>query len=251
MRIGILETGRPPEELDRHGSYPEMFERLLGPDFAYRAFPVVDGVFPERVDEMNGWLVTGSRFGAYDPEPWIRRLEDFLRDALAARIPVVGICFGHQVLASALGARVEKAEAGWGVGPHTYRILERPHWMEGDAKAEATSDFTLNTMHQDQVLTLPEGGRLIATSAFCPIAGLAYGDRAISFQPHPEFDNAFERELIQMRRGTLVPEERAEPALRALKEGSGADGEAPDADRVARWIRRFFRSAAGASTDKS
>lgn len=242
LRIGILETGRPPAELDRHGSYAAMFERLLGPDFTYEAFAVVDGVFPERVDAMDGWLVTGSRFGAYDPEPWIRRLEEFLRDALAARVPVVGICFGHQVLASALGARVEKAEAGWGVGPHAYEILERPEWM-----ADAGDGFTLNTMHQDQVMTLPEGARLIATSEFCPIAGLAYDDRAISFQPHPEFDNAYERDLILMRRGSRIPEERAAPALAALRD----DGQAPDAGRVAEWIRRFFKTAAGASFDKS
>lgn len=242
MKIGILETGRPPAELDRHGSYASMFEHLLGPDFACTTYPVIDGGFPERVDEMDGWLVTGSRFGAYDPEPWIRRLEGFLRDALAARVPVVGICFGHQVLASALGARVEKAEAGWGIGPHTYEIVERPDWM-----ADAGDDFTLNTMHQDQVLSVPQGARLIATSEFCPIAGLAFADHAISFQAHPEFNNAYERDLILMRRGSRIPEERADPALAALRD----DGEAADAGRVAEWIRRFFRTAAGASFDKS
>jgi GMP synthase (glutamine-hydrolysing) len=238
-RIGILETGRPPEELNRHGSYPEMFERLLGPDFACTSYPVLDDVFPERVDEMEGWLVTGSRFGAYDPEPWIRRLEGFLRDALAARVPVVGICFGHQVLASALGARVEKAAAGWGVGPHRYDILERPGWM-----AEAGDAFTLNAMHQDQVLDMPPGARLVASSDFCPIAALAYGDHAISFQAHPEYDNAFERELIEMRRGSRIPEERADPALAALRDGGGDAGVAPDGPRVAEWIKRFFRASA-------
>lgn len=245
MRIGILETGRPPVELARHGSYPEMFEQLLGPEFACTAFPVLDDVFPDRVDEMEGWLVTGSRFGAYDPEPWIRRLEGFLRDALAARVPVVGICFGHQVLASALGARVEKAKAGWGVGPQSYEILERPDWMRG-----AGEGFTLNAMHQDQVLELPPGAQLVASSDFCPIAALAYGDHAISFQAHPEYDNGFERELIEMRRGSRIPAERADPALAALRD-SGDDGVAPDGPLVAEWIRRFFKASAGRSTEES
>lgn len=242
MRLGILETGRPPEALAHHGSYVAMFQELLGPEFDYVAFAVIDDVFPATVHDADAWLVTGSRFGVYDEAPWIRRLEAFLREVVAAGVPVVGICFGHQVLASALGARVEKAEAGWGVGPHAYEILERPEWM-----ADAGDGFTLNTMHQDQVMTLPEGARLIATSEFCPIAGLAYDDRAISFQPHPEFDNAYERDLILMRRGSRIPEERAAPALAALRD----DGQAPDAGRVAEWIRRFFKTAADASFDKS
>ena len=234
MKIGILETGRPPAGLEQHGSYGRMFERLLGPDLDYVVYPVIDDVLPASVDEADGWLVTGSRFGVYDQEPWIRRLEAFLRQVVAARVPLVGICFGHQVLASALGARVEKAEAGWGVGPHDYAIVERPAWLTGTADR-----FTLNAMHQDQVLTLPPRAAVIARSDFCPYAALAYDDHAMSLQAHPEFDNAYERALIQLRRGTIIPEERAAPALAALAE----TGEALDASNVAAWIRAFFARA--------
>ncbi len=236
MKIGILETGRPPEGLEQHGTYAQMFERLLGPDLDYAVYPVIDDVFPETVDEVDGWLVTGSRFGVYDEAPWIRRLEAFLRQVVAARVPVVGICFGHQILASALGARVEKAEAGWGVGPHAYELVERPAWLDGAAER-----FTLNAMHQDQVLSLPPGARLVARSAFCPFAALAYGDHAISFQAHPEFDNAYERDLVALRRGRVIPAEVADPALAAI----GAEGEAPDAATTAGWMRRFFADRAG------
>ena len=234
MKIGILETGRPPEGLQHHGSYGQMFERLLGPAFDYVVYPVIDDVIPETADEVDGWLVTGSRFGVYDDAPWIRRLEAFLRQVVAARIPLVGICFGHQVLASALGARVEKAAVGWGAGPHEYAIRERPAWLEGAAER-----FTLNAMHQDQVLSLPPGARLIASSAFCPLAALAYGDHAISFQAHPEFDNAYERDLIAKRRGDLIPLDVADPALAAIGDAASA----PDAANAARWIRRFFAAA--------
>jgi GMP synthase-like glutamine amidotransferase len=234
VRIGILETGRPPEDLAQHGSYAQMFERLLGPELDYVVYPVIDDVFPVRVHEVEGWLVTGSRFGVYDDAPWIRRLEAFLREVVAAKVPVVGICFGQQILASALGARVEKAAAGWGAGPHEYDILERPAWLEGAAER-----FTLNAMHQDQVLSLPPGARLIASSDFCPFAALAYGDHAISLQAHPEFDNAYERDLVALRRGALIPEAVADPALAAI----GDAALAPDAGNAARWLRRFFSEA--------
>ena len=131
MKVGILETGRPPEGLEGHGSYASMFERLLGPGYDYVVYPVIDGVLPERADEVDAWLVTGSRFGAYDDAPWIRPLEAFLRAAMAAHVPIVGICFGHQLLAQAMGAKVEKAEAGWGVGPHAYELVARPSWLTG------------------------------------------------------------------------------------------------------------------------
>jgi GMP synthase-like glutamine amidotransferase len=234
VRIGILETGRPPAGLEQHGTYARMFERLLGLDFDYVVYPVIDDVFPERIDEVDGWLVTGSRFGVYDEAPWIRRLEAFVREVVAARVPLAGICFGHQILASALGARVEKAAVGWGAGPHEYDILERPAWLEGTAER-----FTLNAMHQDQVLSLPPGARLIASSDFCPFAALAYGDHAISFQAHPEFDNAYERDLIVKRRGDLIPLDVADPALAAI----GDEAAAPDAANAALWIRRFFAAA--------
>ncbi len=243
MKVSILETGRPPEGLESHGTYVRMFERLLGPDFDYVAYSVIDGVLPEGVEAADAWLVTGSRFGVYDEAPWIRPLEAFLRAAMAARVPIVGICFGHQLLAQAMGARVEKAAAGWGVGPHDYEVVARPAWLTGVADR-----FTLNAMHQDQVLTLPPGATLVARSAFCPLAVLAYDDRAISIQAHPEFDNAYERALIGMRRGVLIPEERADPALAALED---AGEEAPDAGHAAEWIRAFLRAAAAAPVDRA
>lgn len=236
MKLGILETGRPPEELEHHGSYALMFERLLGPGYDYAVYPVIDGVFPKRVDEVDAWLVTGSRFGVYDDAPWIRPLEAFLRAAMAASVPIVGICFGHQILAQAMGAEVGKAEAGWGVGPHDYAVVSRPAWLTGVADR-----LTLNAMHQDQVASLPPGATLVASSAFCPFAVLDYGGRAMSIQPHPEFDNAYERALIERRRGTLIPEERSAPALAALDETGGTA--APDAANAASWIRAFLAEA--------
>lgn len=238
MKIGILETGRPPAALaQKHGDYPAMFERLIGaadPSFTFVRFASLDGEVPESPDACDGWIVTGSRFGVYEDMPWMRDLKAFLRRAVAERVPVVGICFGHQILAEAFGARVVKSERGWGVGPHRYGTVATEGWMQPLLPA-----FTLNAMHQDQVETLPEGARLLASSPFCPYAALAYGESAISIQPHPEFDNAYEAALLELRRGDAIPEDRAAPALAAI---NGA-GEAPDAHVIACWIANFLKQA--------
>src|SRR4051812_871217 len=102
MRIAILETGRPPADLaGRFGSYPQMFEALLGgPDRTFQTYDVTTGDYPAP-DAFDALLITGSPAGAYDPLPWIGPLKDFLR-ASAAK-PMVGICFGHQIMAEAFG----------------------------------------------------------------------------------------------------------------------------------------------------
>lgn len=246
MKIGILETGRPPEPLAaEHGDYPSMFERLVGgvaPSFSFARYAVLDGQLPDSPTACDGWIVTGSRFGVYDDLPWMGALKAFLRRAVEAGTPVVGICFGHQILAEAFGARVVKSDRGWGVGPHRYETVAAESWMQPPLPA-----FTLNAMHQDQVETLPDGARVLASSPFCPYAALAYGDNAISIQPHPEFDNAYEAALLELRRGDIIPEDRAGPALRAI---NGAV-EAPDSTAVARWIANFLTQghrSAGART---
>ena len=110
MKIGILQTGRSPDELRaKHGDYDEMFVRLLsGQGFEFKTFPVLDGVLPTQINEADGWLITGSKFGVYEDHDWIAPLEEFLRRAFAAEAPIVGVCFGHQILAQALVGRCHK-----------------------------------------------------------------------------------------------------------------------------------------------
>ncbi len=230
MLIGILETGLAPEALrERSGSYPDMFARLLGPyDFEFRTWSVVQMRFPDSVFDAEGWLITGSRHGAYEDLPFIRPLEALIRRAVEEAIPVVGICFGHQIVARALGGRVEKFDGGWAVGPQAY-----------DFGGET---LTLNAWHQDQVIEPPAEAEIIATHPFCPYAGLRYGDRALTVQAHPEFDDGFLEGLIEARGRGLVPDDRLEAALDRL-------GRKNDADVIAARIAQFFlqpRSSAAA-----
>lgn len=222
MKIGILETGRPLGVLkDKHGAFPDMMHRLLrGQGFTFETFAVLDDRFPASVTECDGWLITGSRNSAYDEESWIRRLEQFLRDAYAADVPIVGICFGHQVLAKALGGKVEKAPQGWGVGPTEY-----------DFGGCAT---VINAWHQDQVTEIPAGATRIATSPFCENAAFVYGKRALTYQAHPEFTPGFVRDLMEMRR-QLLPAEviaNAEKSMERIEPSTHLAGE----------IAHFFRT---------
>lgn len=191
MKIGILKTGHIPRRLaDRHLDYDVMFMTLLaGRGLDFDVYDVERGVFPPSVGAADGWLITGSACGAYEGHAWIPPLEKFIRDARAQSVRTIGICFGHQVLAQAMGARVEKFSGGRSMGAVDYDL------------SDTGETLTLLAFHRDQVMTVPEGARVIASSSFCRIAGLAYDDDkgrpwAMSLQPHPEFDAAYEADLI-------------------------------------------------------
>ncbi len=242
MLIGILETGRPPEELkEKHGSYPDMFMQLLAagnPDLRFRSFAAIDGEVPVDFHECDGWLITGSRHGAYEQLPWMLALEQLIRQSVAGKVPVAGICFGHQIMAQALGGKVVKSDKGWGIGFNEYEMKERADWME-----EAPQRITLPAFHQDQVVELPRGAEVLASSPFCPYAVLAYDDAGFSIQAHPEFTEAYQRDLIASRRGTVVPEAVADKAVATF------DGRLADTELVARWIGAFFRRHQGAERE--
>ena len=237
MKIGVLQTGTvAPELSDEHGSYVTMFERMLqraDPSFTAMLWDVNEKhEIPASPQEAEGWIITGSRHGVYEDHPWIDPLKEFLRTTHAAQVPMVGVCFGHQILAEALGGAVAKSDRGWGCGIHEYTLRDRPVWMDQPAQTIA-----IHAMHQDQIVKLPPGATVLAESPFCPYAALAYGETAMSIQPHPEFDGAFQRGIINLRRGGAIPEKIADTAL------AGIDGPT-DSDMFGRWITNFFRHAA-------
>lgn len=219
MRLGILQTGKVNEALvGRFGEYPDMFARLYraaDPSIEARSYAVVDGELPAAPGECDTWLITGSRHGVYDGLPWIEPLKAFLRRARAAGVPIIGICFGHQIMAEAFGGHAEKSAMGWGVGVQKYALAQPPGWM-----ADAPSSVPVHVLHQDQVTAVPADATCIASSPFCEYAMLTYGDpqapEAISIQSHPEFDETFMRALIERIGGDRIPREAAEAALASL-----------------------------------
>ena len=224
MKLGILETGYPPGNLaEEFGDYPAMFEKLLGPEFEVESFDVQKGKLPNDAAEHGAYLITGSPAGVYDPLPWIAPLMDFIRSADGAKM--VGICFGHQVMAEALGGHVEKSDKGWGAGLHRYSVVRSEPWID------TAGTIAIPASHQDQVIAQPPATEVVAASDFTPFAALAWTDRpAISFQFHPEFSPAFAKALIEKRYDVVPNPDSAIASLDAPNDSAVVGG----------WIRRFL-----------
>lgn len=226
MKLAILETGYPPGKLaEEFGDYPAMFERLLGPGFDVERFDVLAGKLPSDPAAHHAYLITGSPAGVYDPLPWIPPLMEFIRSADGAKM--VGVCFGHQVMAEALGGHVEKSEKGWGAGLHRYTVVRSEPWID------TAGTVAIPASHQDQVIVQPPNTEVVAASDFTPLAALAWTDRpAISFQFHPEFSPEFAKALIEKRYDNIPNPDAAIASLDAPNDTAVVGG----------WIRRFLKA---------
>jgi GMP synthase (glutamine-hydrolysing) len=222
MKIGILQTGRAPDEAQpEYGDYNDFFIRYLkGRGFDFQTYAVLDGDIPKSPADAQGWLITGSKFGAYEDHAWIPPLEAYLRDTFAAEVPIFGVCFGHQILAQALGGKVAKYPQGWSVGPQTY-------------KSDLFGDQKMIAWHQDQVVTRPAQACVAGSSAFCENAILTYGNHALTIQPHPEFSVPFFHALLDHRGGVLPDTIR--------QQASNADTNNLSSQAFADTVEDFFK----------
>ena len=236
--IGILVTGFPPGQLKTFfGSYDGMVRRMLGHQFAYRSFDAAGGQLPDRPDACDAYIITGSAAGVYEPHRWIPPLEAFLR-AAKGRAKLVGICFGHQLMAQAFGGVVDKSSCGWSIGLHHYEVRETASWMDG------ARSIAVPVSHQDQVVALPPGARVLAGSASTPHAVLAYDDgRSISLQCHPDFEPAYAAQLAEndVRHVSRLQVARAVASL----------AQPNDCTRLGNWIATFLLSDAPAAPAES
>jgi len=234
--IAILEAGPIAADLAaRYGSYGDCFERFLCPRDTNVSFPVYRlyrGELPAGPEAADAFLITGSRYSATDDLPWIAPAMGFARALGAARRPLVGVCFGHQLIAAAFGGRVAKAAQGWGIGVHRYRVAAARPWMD-----PAMTEFALLASHQDQVTAAPPGAEVLAGNAFCPIGMLQIGASVMTLQSHPELGADFAAEIYRMRRQVIG----AEAVDRAL---AGLD-DARHEPEIRDWFLRFLIGRAG------
>lgn len=237
MRLTLIQLGETnPRLRDRFERYPPLFESFFagaGVEIEWQSVYVLDGQALPDPAGLEGLVFSGSKYGVYDSPVWIEPLRDFIRAAYAARTPMLGICFGHQIIADALGGDVRLAPQGWQLGRQTYRFTDdRPACFD-----ELPDEISLLASHQDQVITPPECATTFLASPGCPHAGLIYDNGAtISLQPHPEFTRDIACALIDLRRGNPLSAEEVEAVAR------GIDDPLDDIS-VGRALARFLGAA--------
>lgn len=232
MKIGILKADSVLAEFQpEFGDYPDMFIARLSanadPEVTFVTYDIEHFEYPTALDDCDGYIITGSKKSVYDDEPWIHRLEEYVRELDQARKPLVGVCFGHQMVAQALGGKTESAAVGWGVGVHTTKMVVHKPFMQPPLE-----QVRVLVSHKDQVTALPPGATQLATSEFCPNAMFEVGEHTFCVQGHPEFIKPYSKSLITMRREIL--------GETVFQRGIDSLSEPLDSDTLAKWILRFF-----------
>jgi GMP synthase-like glutamine amidotransferase len=235
MKVTTIEVGRVPEALQQdYVPYRDMFQTMFsstGLAFDHEAVDVLGGQALPDPAGLEAIAITGSSAGVYEDHAWLDPLRDFIRKAYEARTPMLGICFGHQAMADALGGEVRKSEKGWGLGRHQYRVTARPQFMAG-----APETLSIVCSHQDQVIVAPSEAEVVLASEFTPNAGLFYRTgQALSFQPHPEFDDSYGAALVELRRGRASDE--------VIAKAMASFASTSDSARLRDYIAQFMHGA--------
>lgn len=236
MKIAILQCDRVAEKFQKEfGQYRDMIKNMFVSgdsqfSFEFDTFDCQQGEFPVDLDRYDFFITTGSKASVYDDEPWIRELIEFIRLLDAKKKKLIGICFGHQLIAMARQGSVGKSDKGWGVGAAQNRVVCHPNWMR-----QTSQDLNIIVSHQDQIVRLPSDSKVIAESDFCPYFVVQWSDHFLSIQGHPEWITDYSGALINDRRDR-IPADRVDAGLKSLERE-------PDNSLFIQWILDFVQYA--------
>lgn len=233
MRIGILNTDTiKPKFSEKYGQYPAMFSKIIlqtDQNIQLSNYEAHNGEYPKNIDECDSYLITGSKVSAYDDIPWVKELKNFIQFLNSKKKNIIGICFGHQIIAAALGGSVVKSSKGWHVGTDSAQLNKNAALFgRNDEK------FNLIYNHQDEVQKLPINGKLLASSSSCPIAMMSIDNHILTFQGHIEFKKDFAKDLLDMRKD-IFGKTLYRQACKSLDTPT-------DELKVTKWILKFLTS---------
>lgn len=214
MIVAILQYDHTLEKYrDRFGDYPEMIQRMFKGTAQPLFFDTYDckcGQFPPDINKYDFYITTGSKASAFEELEWVKESIQFIQLLYKYKKKLIGICFGHQLMAMALEGKVERSEKGWGVGIARNRVIANPQWM-----SKKTSKIDILVSHQDQITELPSETLLIAESDFCPFFAVQWGEHFLSIQGHPEWNREYSRTLMNDRRD-IIPADIIDSGLASL-----------------------------------
>ena len=232
MIIGILQADDLAEEvIQRYGRYAAMFENVLSsvdPKLEFKTYQVTQLEYPQHIHDCDAYLITGSKSSCYEDIQWIHRLKQFVVDCHQQEKKLLGICFGHQLIAHALGGWVQKYDKGWGIGIARSMVTHMPHWLKPEQQ-----QFNLLVSHQDQVTRLPPEASLVVTNEFCANSGFRINHSILTFQGHPEFSHDYVQYIMTQRR-EIIGEQAYQQGMESLQQDE-------DNELVAQWIVNFIR----------
>jgi GMP synthase-like glutamine amidotransferase len=232
MKVALLQSDNVMEKLQpEFGSYSGMVRSMfdgVDVELEFEIFDCQQGQYPDDIQRYDFYVTTGSKASAFDDEDWIRELVTFVKRLDENQKKLIGICFGHQIIALARGGEVERSNKGWGVGIANNRIVTQPEWMSG-----TSVKLDMLVSHRDQISDLPSDTQIIAQSDFCPYFVVQWGDHFLSIQGHPEWKPEYSRALMNERRG-LIPDDRIDVGMQSLHQ-------APDGPLFVDWILDFVR----------
>jgi GMP synthase-like glutamine amidotransferase len=235
MKIALLQCDHVVEELQpAHGDIPDLFKNLfarVAPEVFLSVFDVTQGEYPDlsAAEPYDGFISSGARYSVYDSDPWILRFKEFVRELYDHNRKFVGICFGHQMMAEALGGKCEKSDQGWGVGIKEVKIHQKRSWMQPELDS-----YRMIVSHADQVLEIPENGEILGGNFHCPCSIYTVGGNFLGIQAHPEFTPAFEKDIMDIRQDR-IGQQAIDAAIPTLNEKT-------DEAVVTRWIVQFIRN---------